>query len=194
MSKLIVFTAPSGAGKTTIVRHLIQHLPSLAFSVSATTRAARSHEKDGQDYYFLTEQDFRQKIKKDAFVEWEEVYANQFYGTLKSEVQRLWAEGKHILFDIDVHGAINVKQSYPAETLTIFVKPPSVDVLLDRLTNRSTETAEQLQKRLDKANYELSFESRCDYILLNDQLSVALEEAEQVVRRFLETPEGLINK
>ena len=137
MSKLIVFTAPSGAGKTTIVRHLIKEIPSLAFSVSATTRGARPHEEHGQDYYFLSEQDFRAKIKEEAFVEWEEVYTDQFYGTLKSEVERLWAAGKHIIFDIDVHGAINVKNTYPEETLTIFVKPPSVEVLLDRLTNRS---------------------------------------------------------
>ena len=154
MSKLIVFTAPSGAGKTTIVRHLINSIPNLAFSVSATTRYQRPNEVHGKDYYFLSPEDFRQKIKNDEFVEWEEVYQDQYYGTLKSEVHRLWDLDQHIIFDIDVQGALNVKKAYPEKTLTVFVKAPSLEALMNRLQNRNTETAAQLQKRMDKAKYE----------------------------------------
>lgn len=185
MNKLIVLTAPSGAGKTTIVQYLLQNIPQLAFSTSATTRYQRTGEVDGQDYYFLSPTDFKQKVREDAFVEWEEVYQGQFYGTLKTEIERLWADNQHIIFDIDVQGAINIKASYPEQTLTIFVKAPSLQVLFDRLRFRQTESDEQVQKRMDRAKEEAAYEDRFDYILVNDDLHSALQEAEQVVRDFL---------
>ena len=188
MSKLIVFTAPSGAGKTTIVRHLIKTLPDLSFSVSATTRYQRPNEVNAKDYYFLSAEDFKAKIREEAFVEWEEVYHNQYYGTLKSEIKRLWDLNQNIIFDIDVQGALRIKQAYPEKTLTIFVRPPSLETLIERLTARNTEAPEQLEKRIAKASYELSFDERFDYILLNDELSVALKEAEKVVRAFIQSP------
>lgn len=185
MNKLIVLTAPSGAGKTTIARHLLNTFDSLAFSVSATTRARRPHEVDGRDYYFLTAGQFKQLIAEDAFVEWEEVYENQFYGTLKSEIERLGALGKHIVFDIDVEGALTIKRKYPDHTLTIFVKPPSPEVLFERLRRRSTEDPASLQKRIAKAVKELTYENKCDVVLVNDILEVALAQAEQIVADFI---------
>jgi guanylate kinase len=185
MSKLIVFTAPSGAGKTTIVRHLLKNIPNLSFSTSATTRYQRQGEEHGKDYYFLTKEDFKQKIEQDAFVEWEEVYRDQYYGTLKSEVERLWGLKQHIIFDIDVKGARNVKSAYPQQTLTIFIKAPSLEALLDRLRNRNTEAPEQLARRMAKATEEAAFEDQFDYVLVNDDLTVALQEAEKVVSDFL---------
>lgn len=185
MSKLIVLTAPSGAGKTTIVRHLLKNIPQLSFSTSATTRYQRSGEIDGVDYYFLSNADFEQKIQEAAFVEWEEVYQGQFYGTLKIEIERLWAARQHIIFDIDVKGALNVKSAYPEQTLTIFVKAPSLEILFERLRSRQTESEEQVQKRMNKAREEAAYEDQFDYVLVNDQLPIALAEAERVVRRFL---------
>ncbi|HKK77015.1 MAG TPA: guanylate kinase [Saprospiraceae bacterium] len=185
MSKLIVLTAPSGAGKTTIVRHLLKSIPQLSFSTSATTRYQRPGEINGKDYYFLSASDFEQKITENAFVEWEEVYQGQFYGTLKTEIERLWAKNQHIIFDIDVKGAMNIKASYPEQTLTIFVKAPSLDTLFNRLRSRRTESDEQLQKRMDKAKEEATYEERFDYVLVNDDLSTALQEAEQVVSDFI---------
>lgn len=184
MSKLIVFTAPSGAGKTTIVRHLLKKFDTLAFSISATTRARRPHEQEAMDYYFLSPEKFKALIAEDAFVEWEEVYANQFYGTLKSEIERLWAAGKHIVFDIDVKGAVNIQQQYPQETLTIFVKPPSPETLFDRLRERGTESEESLKKRIARAKVELAFENKFDVILVNDILEDTLEGAERLVQQF----------
>lgn len=188
MSKLLIFAAPSGAGKTTIVHHLLDTFDNLAFSVSATTRPRRAHEVEGVDYYFLTPEDFREKIRQHAFAEWEEVYENQYYGTLKSEIQRLWQEGKHIVFDIDVEGAMNLKKQYRKEALAVFIKPPSLEVLKERLRRRKTENEKSLQKRLDKATKELSYENKFDLILVNDVLVDALKQAEQVVRDFLNTP------
>ena len=185
MSKLLLFAAPSGAGKTTIVRHLLQHFPALSFSISATTRAKRDHEVDGRDYYFLSQTAFRELIDAGAFVEWEEVYAGQYYGTLRREIERLWAEGKHILFDIDVKGALNLKRAYPHESLTVFVKPPSLQAIRERLIARNTETPETLQKRLNRANEELSLENNFDVILVNDILADALRQAEQLVSQFI---------
>ncbi len=187
MSKLIVFTAPSGAGKTTIVRHLLKKYHQLAFSVSATTRLPRPNEKEGKDYYFLSPEKFRQLIQDKAFVEWEEVYENQYYGTLRSEIERLWKKNLHILFDIDVKGALSIKHAYPEESLVIFVKPPSEEVLLDRLRGRHTETPENLRKRFKKAAEELLYETRFDKVLINDQLDQTLKEAEQMVEAFLMT-------
>jgi guanylate kinase len=185
MGKLIVLTAPSGAGKTTIVRHLLKNIPHLSFSTSATTRYQRPGEIDGQDYYFLSSSEFEQKIQEAAFVEWEEVYKGQFYGTLKTEIERLWAANQHIIFDIDVKGALNIKATYPEQTLTIFVKAPSLEALFERLQSRQTESAEQIQKRMDKAREEAAYEDQFDYVLVNDQLPTALAEAVRVVQRFL---------
>lgn len=179
---MFIFTAPSGAGKTTIVRHLLKTFEQLDFSVSATSRTARSHEKEGKDYYFKSVEDFRKLIEADAFVEWEEVYTDQFYGTLKSEIDRLLAAGKKVVFDIDVQGALDVKKVYGDRALAIFVDPLSKDVLFERLKGRNTETPESLKKRLDKASRELTFRDRFDMKLLNDDLATALADAEKIVK------------
>jgi guanylate kinase len=185
MSKLLLFAAPSGAGKTTIVHHLLEKYGELTFSVSATTRARRAHELDGKDYYFLTAERFQKLIKSDGFVEWEEVYQGLFYGTLRSELQRLWSQGKHIVFDIDVKGALNIKQAYQEEAIAIFVKPPSLDALEKRLRNRDTEDEASLQKRLGRAAEELAYEPQFDIVLVNDELSKALSEAEAIIENLL---------
>lgn len=185
MSKLIIITAPSGAGKTTIVHHLLNTFEQLAFSISATTREKREHEQEGVDYYFLSHEDFKEKIKNGAFAEWEEVYENQFYGTLKSEIDRIWALGKHIVFDIEVKGAENIKKMYGDDALAIFVKPPSLDALITRLKNRKTESAKSLKKRIIRAKKELKYENKFDKILVNDLLEVALKEAELMVEVFI---------
>ena len=184
--KLIVFSAPSGSGKTTIVRHLLEQskLP-LAFSISATTRAPRGNEKNGVDYYFLSKEEFEQNIREGAFLEYEEVYPGLFYGTLKSEIERLWASGKAVLFDIDVMGGLTIKKTYPEKTLTVFVKPPSVEALEQRLRNRNTDSEETLQVRLAKSASELEKASAFDEILINDQLEDALRLAEALVIHFL---------
>lgn len=185
--KLFVFSAPSGSGKTTLVRHLLnQNLP-LGFSISATSRSPRGEEVNGEDYYFLSEEDFRKKIEEDAFVEYEEVYAGAFYGTLRSEVERLWAEGKNVLFDIDVVGGLNVKAQFPEETLSIFVQPPSLEELESRLRNRGTETEDKIQQRLDKSAKELVFAQDFDVILVNDNLNIAKQEVVHLVKQFLQS-------
>ncbi|MCB0704986.1 MAG: guanylate kinase [Saprospiraceae bacterium] len=186
--KLIVITAPSGAGKTTIVHHLLNTIDELAFSVSATSRAPRPHEEDGRDYYFLSFDEFSRRIEAGDFLEWEEVYENQFYGTLKSELERIWALGKHIIFDIDVKGALNIQSHYPGRCLTIFVKPPSKEILFDRLRKRRTESAASLKKRISRAEEELTYEPYFDDTLINDVLEIALTEAEQKVNAFLNLP------
>ncbi|MGB1448925.1 MAG: guanylate kinase [Flavobacteriaceae bacterium] len=185
--KLFVFSAPSGSGKTTLVRHLLQQDLPLGFSISATSRAPRGEEQDGQDYYFLSEEEFRQKIEEDAFVEYEEVYQGAFYGTLRSEVERLWAEGKHVLFDIDVKGGLNVKAQYPEETLAIFVQPPSLEELEKRLRERNTETEDKIQQRLDKSASELTYSQDFDVILVNDDLTKAKREVVRLVKQFLQS-------
>ncbi|CAI8176441.1 MAG: Guanylate kinase [Flavobacteriaceae bacterium] len=184
--KLIVFSAPSGSGKTTIVRHLLEQtdLP-LAFSISATTRAPRGTEKDGEDYYFLSPEAFKSKIEKGEFLEYEEVYPGLFYGTLASEVKRLWNEKKAVLFDIDVMGGMSIKKSFPAETLTVFVQPPSIKTLEKRLRSRNTDTEETLQIRLSKAQQELEQAQAFDEIVINDDLATALSQTEEIVRSFL---------
>lgn len=184
--KLVIFTAPSGAGKTTIVRHLLAHIENLDFSVSATSRPKREHEEGGRDYYFLSPMDFRKRIENEEFLEWEEVYEGQYYGTLKSEIERLWAEGKHIIFDIDVKGALNIKNTYPDDSLAIFVKPPSAEILFERLRNRGTETPESYRKRIKRATLELTYEDKFDVALLNDDLDAALIQAEKIVGEYLE--------
>ncbi|HFA50572.1 MAG TPA: guanylate kinase [Bacteroidetes bacterium] len=185
MSKMIIVTAPSGAGKTTIVRHLLETYDNLEFSVSVTTRPQRANEKEGEDYYFKTVEEFKKLIEEGAFLEWQEVYENQFYGTLKSEAERLWADGKHVIFDIDVQGAVNLKKVYPERTLTIFVKPPRLETLLERLRARRSESEESLQKRINKATVELTFEKKFDIVLVNDDLETALMEAEWIVERYV---------
>jgi len=186
--KLIVFSAPSGSGKTTIVRHLLEQtdLP-LAFSISATTRAPRGAEKNGEDYYFLNEETFKTKIRKKEFLEYEEVYKGLFYGTLESEVKRLWSENKAVLFDIDVMGGISIKNSFPNKTLTVFIQPPSIETLERRLKLRNTDNEKTLQVRLDKAQQELDQADRFDKIIINDDLATTLSETEELVRAFLST-------
>lgn len=193
MGKLIVVTAPSGAGKTTIVRSLLKFYKNLAFSVSATTRAKRAGEMDGRDYYFIGVEDFKSLIGEHAFLEWEEVYEGQFYGTLKKEVERLWKEGKHVIFDIDVQGAINIKKAFPDKTLTIFVKPPSPDVLFERLKNRKSESEESLRKRINKATSELTFEKHFDIVLVNDVLEDALKKVVKIVDNWLDDNQAIRN-
>ncbi|MEJ2113150.1 MAG: guanylate kinase [Flavobacteriaceae bacterium] len=184
--KLIVFSAPSGSGKTTIVRHLlgIEKL-NLAFSISATSRERRGEEVDGKDYYFLSLKEFKQKIKNEEFLEWEEVYRDNFYGTLKSEVERLWALGKHVIFDIDVSGGLRIKRKFPKETLAVFVKPPSIDELKIRLKKRQTESNDKINMRIAKASAELATAPLFDVIIENGDLDVALIEAETLVSNFL---------
>ncbi len=188
MSKLVIFTAPSGAGKTTIVRHLLNRFDNLEFSVSATTRPRRPHEQHGRDYYFLSPEEFMQRVEKGDFLEWEEVYPGQYYGTLREEVERLWNEGKDVIFDIDVKGAWKLKQAYPDQSLAVFVMPPSKDVLFQRLRNRHTEDEESLRKRMARAAEELEWAPRFDVVLVNDRLEDALQQAEQLVSEFLQRP------
>lgn len=185
--KMLIFTAPSGAGKTTIVRHLLKTFDELAFSVSATNRPIRKGEHAGESYYFLSDASFQEKIKAGDFAEFEEVYPGRFYGTLKSEIERIWAEGKTIVFDIEVKGATNLKKMYPAEATAIFVNPPSEEELFQRLRDRSTETPEQLKVRMDRAAMELGYVNKFDRVLENDVLAVALSQAEAVVREVLES-------
>jgi guanylate kinase len=186
-NKIIIITAPSGAGKTSITHFLLKKYPQLAFSVSAATRKGRAHEKNGFDYYFISEEEFTRKIQHNEFVEWEMVYEGKYYGTLKSELERIWNNNQVPVLDIDVKGAIHVQQQYPDTTLSIFVEPPSVDELKRRLSSRGTETEESLQARVNKASYEISFKHHFRKIILNDNLDHACKEAEQVVREFLDS-------
>jgi len=185
--KLIVFSAPSGSGKTTIVRHLLG-IPelNLEFSVSCTTRAPRGNEVHGKDYYYISIADFKQHIKAEDFVEWEEVYRDNFYGTLKSEVERIWALGKNVIFDIDVAGGLRIKKKFPEQTLAVFVKPPSVDELKRRLKERSTETDEKINMRIAKAHVELATAPQFDKIIKNYDLDTAKQEAVELVRDFID--------
>jgi len=185
--KLLVFSAPSGSGKTTIVRHLLkQERFHLEFSISATSRDPREFEKDGEDYYFIDLKDFKNKIKGGDFLEWEEVYRDNFYGTLKSEVARIWALKKHVIFDIDVVGGLRIKKKYPEETLSVFVKPPSVDELKIRLKKRKTESEEKINMRIAKASVELATAPQFDKVIKNYDLEIALKEAEDLISDFLE--------
>jgi guanylate kinase len=183
--KIIIITAPSGAGKTSITHHLLQQFPQLSFSVSAATRAPRHNEVNGKDYYFMSEQEFKQKINDNEFLEWEMVYEGKFYGTLKSEIHRMWELGKVPVLDIDVKGAIHVESQFDEQSLTIFIEAPSVDVLRKRLESRGTETPETLATRLNKAAYELSFKDEFDVVIVNDVLEEAQAKAVKVVGDFL---------
>lgn len=183
--KLIIFSAPSGAGKTTLVHHLLSKPElKLAFSVSATSREKRPNETHGKDYYFLSADAFRKRIDAGDFLEWEEVYANQFYGTLRSEIDRIHAEGKHVMFDVDVVGGLNIKKQFGDDALAVFVKPPSIEELEKRLRNRSTESEESLQKRIGKAAEEMEYANHFDVVLVNDDLETAKSEAERLVGDF----------
>lgn len=183
--KLIIFSAPSGAGKTTIVKHLLKKNLNLEFSISATSRQPRNNEIDGRDYYFISNEEFHRKVKNEEFLEWEEVYEGTCYGTLKSEVERIRNQGKNVIFDVDVVGGLNIKKYYGAEALAIFVEPPSVEELRKRLQIRSTETEEKIQMRIAKAEHEMSFAGQFDVILVNNNLEVACTEAENIIRNFL---------
>ncbi len=184
--KLVVFSAPSGSGKTTIVRHLLQQERfGLEFSISATSREARGVEQEGKDYYFISAEDFKKKIKADEFLEWEEVYIDNFYGTLKKEVSRIWNKGKHVIFDIDVAGGLRIKKKFPERTLAVFVKPPDINELIIRLKERGEESPEKIAMRVAKAPTEMATAPQFDTIILNDDLQTALHDAENLVDDFL---------
>lgn len=189
-NKVIIFSAPSGAGKSTIVNHLLGLRDDLEFSISATSRAPRGQEKHGTEYYFFSTEEFRQMIAEDKFVEYEEVYAGSFYGTLKSEVERIWAKGHAIVFDIDVQGGVNLKRIFGDKALSVFIQAPSVEVLRERLIGRGTDTEEAIERRVAKAASEMEFAAgKFDHVLINDNLETALAEAERVIERFLERGE-----
>jgi guanylate kinase len=185
--KLVIISAPSGAGKTSIVKHLLDSGLNLSFSVSATTRPPRANEKNGEDYFFLTIKEFKDKIAKDEFVEWEEVYKDLFYGTLKSELERIWAKGSFVLFDVDVKGGISLKKKFGTNSIAIFIMPPSVQELENRLIKRATDTPEKIKIRVEKANDELMLANQFDTIIVNHQLDKAREETLKMVSSFLRT-------
>lgn len=187
--KLIIFSAPSGAGKTTIVQAMLERVPQLEFSISACSRPKRKNETGGRDYYFLGIEGFRRKISEGAFLEWEEVYPEHYYGTLLSEVYRIWDAGRHVIFDVDVFGGLNIKSKFPEQALAIFVMPPSLEELEKRLRDRSTEDEDSLRKRLEKARYEISKAGEFDKVIVNDELDKAIEEAFNTVKAFVEENE-----
>ncbi len=183
--KLFIFSAPSGSGKTTIVKSLLEKKLGLEFSISATSRPQRKNEIDGKDYHFLTTEEFKAKINNNEFVEWEEVYENRFYGTLKSEVERIWSKGNHVIFDVDVVGGVNIKKLYQDRALAIFVMPPSIEELEKRLLLRSTDSAKDIKNRVDKAQEELTYSNQFDLIIVNDKLEEAIQKAKEAVINFI---------
>ncbi|MEE4198092.1 MAG: guanylate kinase [Bacteroidales bacterium] len=183
--KLFIFSAPSGSGKTTIVKKLLAADIGLEFSVSATNRPKRKNEIHGKDYYFLSTEEFKRKIEQDEFVEWEEVYENRFYGTLKSELQRIWDQGKHVIFDVDVIGGLNIRKKYPQKALSLFIMPPDIKILEERLKKRSTDSLEDIETRVSKAKNELNYADRFDLIILNDKLGQAVDQAKEAVLQFI---------
>ncbi|MDQ6762184.1 MAG: guanylate kinase [Bacteroidota bacterium] len=184
-NKIILVTAPSGAGKTSIIRHLMKKFPQMAFSVSATTRKPRENEKDGKDYYFISEKEFKEKIHQKEFLEWEMVYEGKYYGTLKEEIERIWAQNKVPVLDIDVQGAIHVQQQYPVNTFSVFIQPPSVAELKSRLLMRGSETEESLQARVNKSAFEMTFKSYFENVVINNDFDEACKQAEKIVSTFL---------
>ena len=185
MGKVIIFSAPSGSGKSTIVNYLLSRGWGLEFSISATCRSPRGEERHGKEYYFFSTDEFRQKIDKDDFLEWEQVYPGCYYGTLKSELERIWAKGHTVVFDVDVVGGVNIKKIFGERALSIFVQAPSVEVLRQRLESRGTDSAEKIEERVAKAEYEMTFADKFDIVVVNDKLESALEQAEKAVRDFL---------
>jgi guanylate kinase len=185
-NKLILVTAPSGSGKTSIVNHLLKKYPQLAFSVSATTRKPRGSEKEGVDYYFISEAEFKEKIHHKEFLEWEMVYEGKYYGTLKSEIERIWKEGKVPVLDIDVQGAIHVQQQYPVNTISVFIQAPSLEELRNRLRGRGSETEESLQARLSKSSFEMTFKTHFENVIVNQDLEKACQEADKIISAFLD--------
>ncbi len=184
-NKVVIFSAPSGSGKSTIVNHILPLHPELEFSISATSRSPRGQEIDGKEYYFIDTDDFRKKIQNDEFVEFEEVYSGRFYGTLKSEVERIWAKGHAIVFDVDVKGGVNLKKYFGKQALSVFIQAPSIVALRERLIGRATDSMEEIQKRVAKAEEEMTYSDKFDYVLINDDLQKAFHEIEQVVDDFL---------
>ncbi|MEO6637040.1 MAG: guanylate kinase [Ginsengibacter sp.] len=184
-NKIILVTAPSGAGKTSIIRYLMKKFPQMAFSVSATTRKPRENEKDGEDYYFISEKEFKEKIHHKEFLEWEMVYEGKYYGTLKEEIERIWAQNKVPVLDIDVQGAIHVQQQYPVNTFSVFIQPPSVEELKSRLLMRGSETEESLQARVNKSSFEMTFKSYFENVVINNDFDEACKQAEKIVATFL---------
>ena len=188
-NKIIIIAAPSGAGKSSVTKHLLNAFPDqLSFSISCATRLPRTDEKDKVDYYFISVDEFKNKIQQQQFVEWEMVYEGRYYGTLKSELQRIWEQHKTPLLDLDVKGSINIQQQYPYDSLTLFIEPPSIEELERRLIERGTETPESLRARINKASYELSFKQQFDHTIINDKLEIACAEAEEIVKKFLVPP------
>jgi len=185
VGKLIVISAPSGAGKTSIVHFLLQQIDALSFSVSACSRAKRDNETDGTDYHFLGVEGFKSKISEDAFLEWEEVYENQYYGTLKSEVEGIWGKGKVVIFDVDVVGGLNIKKQHPSDCLSIFITPPSLETLKERLLKRGSESEKSLEKRLAKAKKEIEKSNEFDKVILNDDFDMACKEAKQLIQTYI---------
>lgn len=185
MGKLVIFSAPSGSGKTTIVKRLLEKFPQFEFSVSATSRAPRGNEKNGVDYYFLSADEFREAIAQNRFVEWEEVYADMFYGTLRSEVERIWAKGNVIIFDVDVMGGLNLKRIFGEQACAIFIMPPSIEVLRQRLIGRGTDSLEKIEQRIAKAEFELAKAPEFDHIVINDDLEEAVRETTEIISDFL---------
>jgi guanylate kinase len=184
--KLIIFSGPSGSGKTTIVQHLLKkHSDKLAFSISATTRSRRGVEENGKDYYYLTHEDFKKKIENDEFLEWEEVYSGRYYGTLKKEVERIWSSGKNVVFDVDVEGGLNLKNQFKDRALAVFVMPPSIKILEERLHSRKTDSPESISRRIEKAEKELKTASLFDKFIINETIENAYRDAERIVGEFL---------
>ena len=186
--KAIILSAPSGSGKTTLVRHLLASNSDLAFSISATTRTKRGQEKDGIDYFFLSEETFRQNIQQGAFIEWEEVYQGLYYGTLKSEIERIWNSGKNVIFDVDVQGGLNLKNYFQEKALAIFVRVPTIEILRERLISRGTDTEESINKRVEKAQYEMSYENKFDTVLVNHQIEAAKDSVQKLYQDFTRKP------
>ncbi|MFT5183326.1 MAG: guanylate kinase [Flavobacteriales bacterium] len=185
--KTVIFSAPSGAGKTTIVHHLLHRKLGLEFSISATTRERRNIERDGKDYHYMSVDQFKAAIENEEFLEWEEVYTDQFYGTLSREIDRIWADGNHVIFDVDVEGGVSLKRHFGDKALAIFVMPPSIETLRERLNSRDTETKESIARRLGKAEEEMTYADKFDVVLLNDNLHEAINTADSMVREFLES-------
>jgi len=185
MDKAIIFSAPSGAGKTTLVKRLLEMMPNLQFSISACNRQKRDGETHARDYYFLTTDDFKQRIEQNDFIEWEEVYADNYYGTLKSEIQRIWDAGKIAIFDVDVKGGLNIKNYFGSQALAIFVMPPDIETLKNRLQNRNTEKQQDIERRIARASEELTYASKFDVIIINDDLNIAVNETFNMVAKFL---------